>query len=110
MAATSLVPPQFVDVIVAKHLPISTADHVGLALVYSAIAKQSRRVEQYGQQKNDTEDRDESRWNGRVIVTSGERYMEVEEPLAEARPMWLREESDSISKIELVAAEFARTL
>lgn len=78
--------------------------------MYSATAKQSRRVEEYGQPKNDAEKNYESRWNGRVIVTSGERYMEVEESLAEARPMWLREESDTISRIDTVAANFARTL
>ena len=78
--------------------------------MYSAIAMQSRRVEEYGQGKSEAEDRDESRWNGRVIVTSGERYMEVEESLAQSRPLWLREESDTLSRIELVAKNFARTL
>lgn len=110
MTFTSLVPQIFADVIVAEHLPLSTADNVGLALVYSAVAMQSRRVEKYEQGKNDAEDRYESRWNGRVIVTSGDRYMEVEGPLAESRPMWVREVSDTLSRTELVATNFARTL
>lgn len=110
MAATSLVPQQFADFLVAEGLPISTADHVGLALVYSAIAKQSRHVEEYGQQQNEAEDGDESRWNGRVILTSGETYMEVEGPLAESRPVWLREGSRALSDIELAVANFVKTL
>ena len=106
MTSTPLVPQELVDAFVANHLPVGTADSVALALVYSATVKQSRRFDAYGLEKDDAEDVGESRWNGRVIVTSGDRYMEAEGPLAASRPVWLGEESDRLVGAQLAATGF----
>ncbi|KFA70086.1 Atr7 [Stachybotrys chlorohalonatus IBT 40285] len=72
-----------------KNLGVQTspADFVGLALVYSAVARQTRRVEAYG--KETEEDiLEHGRWNGRVILTLGDKYTEVEEEFSKSRPLW----------------------
>ncbi len=70
---------------------ISSADFVGLALVYSAVARQACRVEPYGKE-TEKDILEEGRWNGRVILTLGDTYTEVEEAFSETRPLWIRSE------------------
>lgn len=70
--------------------------------MYSATAKQT---ETSGPEMDGAKDGVESRWNGKVIVTLGDRYMEVEEPIADARPVWLGEEATRVIGAQLDAMD-----
>lgn len=63
---------------------ICTADDVAKALVFSATAKETRRVEIYGKE-DQSELSKPGRWNGRVILQLGDKFLEVEEPLCDWR-------------------------
>ena len=78
---TKFLPEHLAKPIIAMGAPVSSAHTVALALVYSATAKEPRRVEAYGKD-NDMENEKERRWNGRVILTLGDKYTELEEPYA----------------------------
>lgn len=95
----------FLAPLTAAHLPISTADFVGLALVYSATAQESYRTDVYGKDKESDNTR-VRRWNGKVIMTLGNRYTELEGPLAELRPVWLGKENDSLIKAQQAETDF----
>ena len=84
--------------------PVSSAHTVALALVYSATAKEPRRVESYGKDK-DAEDEKERRWNGRVILTLGERYTELEESYANFRSIWLGKENARLFRLQQAATD-----
>ena len=94
-----LVARRFLDKIEAAGLPISSADSVGLALVYSATARQPRRVQAYGREK-DIDNEQEGRWNGRVIMTLGDRLVELEEPIAQLRGEWMGQEIEELVKAQ----------
>lgn len=64
--------------------PVSTAEDVAKALVFSATAQESRRVGVYGKD-DQSEISKPGRWNGRVILQIGDKYVEVEE----SRSDWL---------------------
>ena len=85
---TKLLPKDLAAPIIAAGAPVSTAQHVGLAVAYAAVAMQEHQVEAYGR---DTELQvsSPSRWNGRVIFTLGDTWTEIEEPLAQLRTSWL---------------------
>lgn len=85
---TKLLPADLAKPIIAAGAPVSKAHHVGLAVAFSAVATQQRQVEGYGR---DSKAKIESpgRWNGRVILTLGDRWTEIEEPIAELRNQWL---------------------
>ncbi|KAH7349071.1 putative short chain dehydrogenase/ reductase [Pyrenochaeta sp. MPI-SDFR-AT-0127] len=87
---SKLLPADLAGPIIAAGAPVSNAHHVGLAIVFSAVAHQLGQVEAYGR---DSPDKVASpgRWNGRVILTLGDRWTEVEEPIARLRPQWLGE-------------------
>ena len=74
----------------AAGAPVSSAEHVGLALVYSAVATQKCQVEGYGRDTPE-EVAAEGRWNGRAILTLGDTWTELEGPLAKLRPFWFGE-------------------
>ncbi|KAK4692281.1 hypothetical protein P7C71_g4890, partial [Lecanoromycetidae sp. Uapishka_2] len=82
-----LLPANLAAPIIAAGAPVSSAEHVGLAIGYSATAMQTSEVECYGR---DTPEMIKAlnRWNGRVIMTLGDRWTELEEPLAKLRPQW----------------------
>lgn len=74
-----------------KHdLPLSKAEDVALALVYSAVARQPRRVETYGDEPESAL-MVEGRWNGRVIQVQGDKFRELEQPLVDSRAVWFGE-------------------
>ncbi|KAI1818686.1 short chain dehydrogenase reductase [Poronia punctata] len=83
-----LLPKNLAAPIMAAGSPVSSAEHVGLALAYSAVATEERQVDRYGK---DAEGTKAGRWNGRVILTLGDTWTEIEGPLAEKRPEWLGE-------------------
>lgn len=85
---TRLLPANLAAPIMAAGAPVSTSEHVGLAIVYSATAHQKCQVEGYGRDTPEVITA-EGRWNGRAILTLGDTWTEVEEPLARLRPQWL---------------------
>lgn len=89
---TPMMPQKYLDLIRAACLPVSTADFVGLALVYLATAQVY--------QKDDSERSRPWRWNGNVILTLGNRYTELEGPLEKSRPGWLGPENDQLIKAQ----------
>jgi NAD(P)-dependent dehydrogenase (short-subunit alcohol dehydrogenase family) len=84
---TGLLSEHFAAPLRAAGMPVSTAHHVGLAVAWSADARQQGHVEAYGKDEPDVLDRP-GRWNGRVILTMGDTYTEVEEALVILRPAW----------------------
>ncbi|KAJ5735333.1 uncharacterized protein N7483_000458 [Penicillium malachiteum] len=105
--ATNLLPDHLVAPIIARGLQVSSAHFVGLALVYSATARQSLRVEVYGRE---TEAQryatTPERWNGRVILTLGECYTELEEPIADLRPFWFGRENLKLTRLQQASTDF----
>ncbi|KAB2573547.1 Short-chain dehydrogenase/reductase SDR [Lasiodiplodia theobromae] len=87
---SKLLPVDLAAPIVAAGAPVSTAHHVGLAVAFSATAGQPSQVESYGRD-TDKQVQAAGRWNGRVILTLGDRWTEVEEGLAKLRPQWMGE-------------------
>ncbi|KAJ5408658.1 short chain dehydrogenase/reductase family oxidoreductase [Penicillium cosmopolitanum] len=83
---TSLLPANLAAPILAAGAPVSMAQHVAVAVVYSATASQEHSVESYG--NDGPEQLGPGRWNGRVILTLGDKWTELEEPLAERRAGW----------------------
>lgn len=103
--ATPLISQGFLDPIIEARLPVSTADFVGLALVYSATAQETHRIDAYGKEK-DSDNPRVSRWNGRIIMTLGDCYTELEGPLRELRPVWLGKENDKLIKAQQAETDF----
>lgn len=97
MQALAMLNPD--DPALKTEMPVSEPEHVGLAAVYAATARQDRRVEEYGK---DTEAADlgGGRWNGRIIHTMGDTFTEVEGPLIETRSQWWGEKNTELSMIQ----------
>jgi NAD(P)-dependent dehydrogenase (short-subunit alcohol dehydrogenase family) len=102
---TRLLPPHLAAPIVAMGLPVSTAEHVGRALVYAATATQKRRVAAYGRERGTAVAEEGERWNGRVIYTLGDTYTELEEPVADLRPWWLGRENERLTRLQQAATD-----
>jgi hypothetical protein len=102
---TKLLPAHLAAPILAQGLPVSDARFVGLALVYSAIAMQDRRVQAYGKDEDGGLYKRE-RWNGRVILTLGNSYTELEEPTADLRPFWFGKENARLTRRQQTATDF----
>lgn len=102
---TKLLPQHLAAPIIAAGLPVSSAHFVGLALAYSATATQSRMVETYGKEGQE-ELQKGGRWNGRVIMTLGDKYTEAEEPLADLKERWLGEENVRLTRLQQTATDF----
>lgn len=82
---------------------MSSAEFVALAVVYSAVARQERQVEAYGK---DEGVEGPGRWNGRTILTLGDRYTELEEPIADLRERWFGEENTRLTRAQQMATDF----
>ncbi|KAF4884559.1 Short-chain dehydrogenase/reductase ATR7 [Colletotrichum fructicola] len=102
---TSLLPQHLAAPIIAAGLPVSSAGFVGLAVVYSAIATQQQKVELYGKDTVDLAKK-LSRWNGRTILTLGDRYTELEGPIASLRPKWFGPENTELTRLQQAATDF----
>jgi hypothetical protein len=100
-----MLPHELEGPIQAASLPISTARHVGLALVYSAVARQSSRVENYAGE-SPLKNGKEEKWNGRVIVTLGDAWTEVEEQLVQLRPKWWGEKNENLTVSQQKITDF----
>ncbi len=106
---TRLIAPEFLGPIKQFRLPLSSARHVGLALVYSAIAKENRKVEVYGKEENEQLNK-VGRWNGRVILALGDTWTELEEPLADLKPQWFGEVNTALTKKQQAMTDFRNKL
>lgn len=100
---TKLLPQNLATPLMAAGLPVSTAEHVGLAVVYSAVAGQSQYVEPYGKD-NDREGA--GKWNGRTILTLGDTYTELEESIARLRPQWFGQKNTELTRLQQAATDF----
>ncbi|KAJ4021178.1 hypothetical protein NW752_004185 [Fusarium irregulare] len=103
---TKLLPQVLAKPLMAAGLPVSSAEFVGRALVYSATAQQNKRVEDYGKDAPTTDGK--GSWNGRTILTLGDRYTEVEEPHAELRRYWLGWENTTLTRAQQAATDFRK--
>jgi hypothetical protein len=88
-------------------LPVSSARMVGAALVHSAVAKEARKVDVYGKELLETV-KLPGPWNGRVILTLGDTYTELEEKLADLRPQWFGEENAVMTRKQQAATDFRK--
>ncbi|KAI9653413.1 MAG: hypothetical protein M1821_007078 [Bathelium mastoideum] len=102
---TPLLPPDLAAPIMAAGLPVSSSEHVALALAFSATAYEEKQVELYGKElelgpvsnksnKDATNPNGETarhRWNGRILLTLGDTATELEEPLADLREQYMGE-------------------
>lgn len=61
-------------------------------------------MEDYGKD-NAGEREGERRWNGRIIITLGDRYTEVEEKYADLRSIWLGEENAQLFRSQQAATD-----
>ncbi len=91
VTTTAMAPEEAIAPLKGLGVRISSAEFVGLALVYSAVARQTRRVELYGKE-TEKDIFEDGRWNGRVILTLGDTYTEVEEAFSESRGLWVGSE------------------
>ncbi|KAI1074468.1 hypothetical protein F5B20DRAFT_563385 [Whalleya microplaca] len=101
---TKLLPRNLAQPLMAAGLPVSSAEFVGRALVYSATAKQTQRVAQYG--KDSPVSNGSSRWNGRTILTLGDDYTELEQPHAGLQPYWFGWKNTELTKAQQAATDF----
>lgn len=100
---TKLLPENLAAPLMAAGLPVSEANFVGLAIVYSAVQRQTGRVEDYGK---DVEGTGFGRWNGRTILTLGEGYTELEGPIANLKPKWFGEQNAKLTRMQQTATDF----
>jgi NAD(P)-dependent dehydrogenase (short-subunit alcohol dehydrogenase family) len=100
---TKLLPMDIATPLMAAGLPVSSAHMVGLAVVYSAVASQPRMVETYGKEQILEV---AGKWNGRTILTLGENYTELEEKLADLRPVWFGWQNADLTKKQQATADF----
>ncbi|TEA19205.1 Short-chain dehydrogenase/reductase ATR7 [Colletotrichum sidae] len=102
---TNLLPQHLAEPIMAAGLPVSSADFVGLAVVYSAVATQQETVELYGRDGSELAKKP-CRWNGRTILTLGDKYTELEGPIASLRPQWFGAENTGLTRLQQAATDF----
>lgn len=102
---TSLLPQHLAAPIIAAGLPVSSANFVGLAVVYSAVATQQQTVELYGKDTLDLAKKS-CRWNGRTILTIGDRYTELEGPIASLRAKWFGGQNTKLTRLQQAATDF----
>ncbi|KAI0391865.1 hypothetical protein F5Y17DRAFT_478271 [Xylariaceae sp. FL0594] len=102
---TRLLPMHIAGPLMAAGLPVSSAHMVGLAIVYSAVAGQPRMVETYGKEGGEALVQ-EGRWNGRTILTLGDEYTEMEEKLADLRPVWMGWRNADLTRRQQAPADF----
>ncbi|KAI4217472.1 MAG: hypothetical protein LQ351_000067 [Letrouitia transgressa] len=102
---TKLLPKNLAAPIMAAGLPVSTSEHVGLAVAYSAVAHEERKVEPYGKDDESTMQQG-GRWNGRTILCLGDDYTELEGPIADLRGQWFGEKNMKLTRMQQAATDF----
>ena len=102
---TKLLPADLAAPIIAAGLPVSNAHFVGLAVVYSAVATEKTKVDRYGKDTIEWT-RSPGRWNGRTILTLGERYTELEGYFADSKERWFGAENLQQTKLQQAVTDF----
>lgn len=103
---TGLVPPELIGPILDMGLPTSSAEFVGLAVAYSAVAHEGRQVELYGKDSDTAVVNKEDRWNGRTILTLGDKYTELEQAISDLRPQWFGKGNTESTRMQQKATDF----
>ena len=101
---TKFLPEHLASAVKSIGAPFSDAHTVARALVFAATAKELRRVEDDGKDKAE-EQEGERRWNGRIIITLGDQFTEVEEKYADLRSGWLGEETAQLFRSQQAATD-----
>ena len=101
---TPQLPAHLAAPILAAGLPVSSADFVARAIVYSAVGKQDMAVEPYGKDADGGDG--PGRWHGRGIVTLGDTYTEVEGPMADLRPVWFGRNNTRLTREQQKLTDF----
>lgn len=102
---SKMLPYEFAVPLINGGIGINTAESTGLALVYSAVASQKRRVEVHGRESAEKL-KVPGRWNGRIILALGDRYRETEEVLADTREIWFGKQFCKWTIMQQVATDF----
>lgn len=102
---TGLLPADLAAPIVAAGLPVSTAHFVGLAVAWSAVASEPQKVEAYGKDTDEWK-QTSGRWNGRTILTLGQRYTELEGTISDLRHNWFGVDNLRETKLQQAATDF----
>ncbi|KAJ0120938.1 hypothetical protein J7T55_015676 [Diaporthe amygdali] len=106
---TGLLPAELAAPIMAAGLPVSTAHFVGLAVVYSAVASEEQKVAAYGKDSEEWKQAP-GRWNGRTILTLGQRYTELEGPISDLRNHWFGDDNLRETQLQQAATDFRDTI
>ena len=101
---TPILPASVSDPVREAGLPLSAPETVGLALIYSATAQEIRPVEKYGKDQ-DIGSSYKGRWNGRVILTLGDQFLELEGPRTDFHATWLGAEASRLMKAQQAATD-----
>lgn len=72
-----------------QNISLQPNDPCGLAIAYSATAKQEKRSTEYG--LDSAEKPGAGRWNGRTIFVQDGKFTEIEEAISRLRPQWMGE-------------------
>lgn len=102
---SKMLPYEFAVPLINEGITIASADSIGLALVYSAVAHEERKVEVHGRESG-SKLHTPGRWNGRVILALGDMYREVEEVLADAREIWFGKQFCKWTTMQQAATDF----
>ena len=99
---TRLLSQDLAEPIIAAGLPVSSADHVARAVVFSAVANQDDKVESYGK---DGDELTPGRWNGRTILTLGDTYTELEGPIASLKGVWFGAQNEALTRKQQIVTD-----
>ncbi|RPB05632.1 NAD(P)-binding protein [Choiromyces venosus 120613-1] len=83
----------FEAVFAAKNEPMGTPHEAGLAIVYSAVAREKSRIPATGTTTEDAVNKQSGRWNGRMIYTLKGMFTETEEPFLALKNQWVGEKA-----------------
>lgn len=102
---SKMLPYEFAVPLIKGGIGINSAESIGLALVYSAVASEKRRVEVHGREPAERLNTP-GRWNGRVILALGDKFREVEEVLADTREIWFGKQFCKWTMMQQAATDF----
>lgn len=102
---SKLLPYEFAVPLIKGGIGINTSESAGLALVYSAVACEKRRVEVHGREPAEKLNTP-GRWNGRMILALGDKYREIEEVLADTREIWFGKQFCKWTMMQQAATDF----
>lgn len=99
---TKMTPRNLTNMLMNAGVPVSSAHTVALAVVYSVVAGQIERVDDYGK---DTVGTGAGRWNGRTILTMGLDYTELEEVISRLKMGWFGKKNTRLTRKQQIATD-----